>query len=435
MYRMLMKILRKTSIGKRVSPIASTAISVILARGASFALFVISARHMSTTDYASLVYAIGVSQILVQIGSLGWLNLIRREATRFDVTASDLARGFILRSFQIPILGVALSCVLFYLPSHLESFDQHLSQSVRYSVMLAIPSLFSSILREYLASLKRPAASVLCNETIPMMVTVAFVLLLGIQSVDACVWLLIAVQTACLAPQALMLYPAYARFFASADIAYKSLDWTKAAFLTVLGYGGKLLMDRMDTLMIAPMAGMEALAQFNSINRIASLQLIVPVILIPVFSPLISDAFAKRDVLRLRSEIFLQIGIILVTSVPFSLVLFLFPNYVMSAIFGAKFAGSSDILWLSVTSNLLFSFALPFGVLLLMTDGEKPYATGSLCGLTVYALGVYELIPTYGIHGAAWAMLAGTMVLTLLIVFAGRRRLALAQEVGKSHEP
>ena len=420
-----MNFLNQSKIGDRFFGIAATGLTVIVARIASLALFIFSARNMQTSEYAILVYAIGVSQIIVQIGSLGWLNLIRREAARFDVTLPEQAGGFLLRSFQIPLFSVAVSCLFLLLLSFVFNSDEDLVTSMHYAILLVIPSIFSAIFREYLAGTNRPASSVLFNETIPLIAAASFIVFSKTDSVDACVWFLIVAQTTCMGPQLLLLFPLFARMIQSGNFTYKSWDWSKIAFMTVLGYGGKLLMDRMDTIMIAPLAGMEALAEFNLANRIAGLQLIVPVILIPVFSSRVSDAFAKQDTQRLQREIIWQVAIIVLTSLPFSLLLLLYPNFIVLMSFGEKFANSGDILWLSVLSNLLYSFALPFSALLLMTDGEKAYAMASVFGLSVYAFFGYMMTPKYGIHGAAWVMLTATFVLAFLLISAGIRRLNL----------
>src|ERR1700759_4019122 len=96
---------------QRLKSVASTGIAVLLARFCSFGLFVLAARKMSQEDNAGLIYVVGMSHLVVQLGSLGWLNLIRRMAAKLDREDPELAKGFVLRSVQIPCLLVISICI------------------------------------------------------------------------------------------------------------------------------------------------------------------------------------------------------------------------------------------------------------------------------------------------------------------------------------
>ena len=95
---------------QRLKSVAWTGLAVLLARALSFSLFVFAARTMSQEDNAGLIYVVGMSQLVIQLGTLGWLNLIRRMAARLDREPPGLAKGFVRRSLQVSCLLVTSIC-------------------------------------------------------------------------------------------------------------------------------------------------------------------------------------------------------------------------------------------------------------------------------------------------------------------------------------
>ena len=71
----------------------------------------------------------------------------------------------------------------------------------------------------------------------------------------------------------------------------------------------------------------------------------------------------------------------------------------------------------------MFAYALPFSSMLIMTDGERPYAICSLLGLFVYVSFGLLLIPTKGIHGASVAMVLATGTMSAGLIWTALRRL------------
>ena len=410
---------------RRLKSVAWTGFAVLFARLLSFGLFVFAARTMSQQDNAGLIYVVGMSQLVVQLGTLGWLNLIRRMAARIDFEDADLAKGFVLRSLQIPCLLVASICLVLTIAALSGSLEPSLSKSILYTAIVAVPVLVNSILREYLAGFDHPTISVVFSETLPFAMTIAALLAIqhpNLEAACACLVASVAVSTGI---QLKFVLPRLRQATAAGQAAFQTKAWSRIAALTVVGYGGKLLMDRMDALLLAPIAGLDQLAYFNSATRLTSLLLLVPIVLIPVFSPRVSEAFRAHDTRQLRFEVFLQIVAITVTVVPAAIALHLSPNSLVAAIFGEKYSSAGDIMWLVISAQALFAFALPFSNLLVMTNGEKAYAAASIVGFTLNFVSGVILIPRYNIWGAAVATLIGTASLSLILAAAGGSTLQL----------
>jgi len=380
---------------------------------------------MSQEDNAGLIYVVGMSQLVVQLGTLGWLNLIRRMAAKLDLEHPDLAKGFVLRSLQIPCLLVISICIATAIAGLSGSLDPSLSKTLLYTAIVAFPLLINSILREYLAGFNRPTISVLYSETLPFALTIAALLAFRNPSLKAACACLVVSFLVSIAIQLRIIGPHLWQVLKTGNAAFQTGAWSRIAVLTAVGFGGKLLMDRMDTLLLTPIAGLDQLAFFNSATRLTGLLLLVPVILIPVFSPRVSKAFHEHDVRQLRFEVFLQLAAIAVTVVPAAIALQFSPNSLIAAIFGEKYASAGDIMWLIIIAQTLFAFALPFSNLMAMTNGEMQYAAASVVGFAVnFVLGLI-LIPKFSIWGAAVATLVGTASLSLILVVAGFRTLQL----------
>jgi O-antigen/teichoic acid export membrane protein len=403
--------------------LAGTGLSVMLARLGSLSLFVYAARQLSTGDYASFVYATSMAQIFVQLGSVGWLNLIRREASRFSMRESSYVRGFVLRSIQIPffiwgILFIICSGLLLH-----GSFSDALKEPLFYCLMLTTPLLLASILREYLAGFGRPAMSVLTSEAIPFVLALAAFVYFGIGTAKEAVVYMLICQLIGFSVQLFLLLPRFIQYLKPFITVYDTKKWAKTAGFTVVGYGGKLLMDRMDILLIAPLAGMEQLAIFNSTSRISAVMLMVPLVLIQFFSPRIGRFFGRQDVAGLRAEIVLQLKLTSIALFPIVAFMIMYSDQVMGWVFGAKYIEGADILWLSVLANVMFAYALPYSSLLIMTNGERPYAISSLVGLLIYVLTGLILIPISGIHGASVAMVVATFAMSIGLIWTASKRL------------
>ena len=407
----------------RLLELAYTGGAVVLARAASILALIYAARLMEPKEYAGLVYAISLSQIIVHLGSFGWLNLIRKESSRFELHTPALVKGFLHRSLQIPAALISLVLVLTGVLLITGIVPESIVTSIIYALILSVPLLFVQILREYMAGYKNPAGSIVLSETLPLCLMFALFVIVNVKTMADAISCVLISQIVGLVIQIYIMLPHLKRANNSRWLEYKTMEWAKLAALTVVGYGGKLLMDRMDIILIAPMVGMEKMAIFNSTGKIAAVVLLVSLVLIQFYSPQVAKAFKAKDKKSLKRIILFQLIIITMAMLPMGVVIFLYPVDVMVFVFGVRYQDGADILWLSVLSNIIFAYALPFSSLLLMTDGERAYAISSLVGLTSYFFLCWLLIPLYGIYGASIAFMLATVLMSLFLVKSAMARL------------
>ena len=85
-------------------------------------------------------------------------------------TLSTGPKGFILRSFQVPMLSTLLVATLFFVATRVWRDGEGSTYLALIAALSVLQALFF-ILREYLAALSKPALSILCAESFPLALT------------------------------------------------------------------------------------------------------------------------------------------------------------------------------------------------------------------------------------------------------------------------
>lgn len=387
-----------------------------IARVSLFLIFAVGARQLDINGYAGLLFVIGTSQMLSQFSAMGWSNLITRMTPRFGDEDAALRRGFVKRSFQFPA-GATLAAIAGLLIVSMQIHgDPALAIAVRYTAFTLPLVTLCLILRSYLAGMGRPFSAVFQSETLPMAGTLALLLGLGSSTLEQAVACYVVAHVFAVMLQAVALYKPLGKFLAHAQTQTNSRQWVATSLLTLVGFGGKLLMDRTDTLLLAPIAGMEALAQYGSVTRLTLLLLFVPTMLLPIFGPRVSAAYHAGDNATMRRLVTIQVLVVAGALAPLVLFLLWSPAAILDLAFGGGYAEAAGLVPLVIVTQCLFALSLPFSSLMLMTSGEMRYALASFYGCIVnFGLGI-PLIHLYGVTGAAIATFLGVLTMTLALV-------------------
>lgn len=399
-----------------------TAFAVASARVFSLLLFIITARIFTPADNSLFIYAITMSQLLVQIGTLGWLSVIRREISRAEETDAPAVKGFILRSFQVPMASIVLIALVFATIALFQIGTINFRIYICISIITVIYSLLF-IFREYLAALGLPASSILSAETIPFAVTGLILLSTGNTGVTwALIYFSFAVALGVLL-QILLVKSRLRRFLAAPNSFYKTAHWSRIAAFALVGFGGRTLLDRMDTMVLPTLASAEDLAMYNSASRISSLLIIVPTVLLLVFSPRLSRAFAMGNADQLKRDMVLQTLLVGIGVLPLAAFLIAFPGLTMELVFGTEYRTAGNLINLIVLSQVMFAFSLPWSNLLLMSNGERIYAFAHLIALVTAGTIAFGLADTLGAYAVALAATAANTFLFVAFFLTGLVRL------------
>ncbi len=163
----------------------------------------------------------------------------------------------------------------------------------------------------------------------------------------------------------------------------------------LVGTCARRLLDRIDVIVLSAFAMAAPLAMYNSGMRVASLLLLPPIVLLPVFSPHVSRSASSKDFPSLRRDMLLQD---LASCIWQSCLLRARSSHfpVSHGIrFGESYGEVSGVMGFMVMSQIMFAFSLPWSNLYLMKNGETVYALANLMA-AIFAFAVaFALAGTY----------------------------------------
>jgi O-antigen/teichoic acid export membrane protein len=393
-----------------------------LGRFFSIALFVVSARHFSVFDNGNFIFAMTLPQLVIEIGTLGWLNVIRREVSRRSEIAPRLLKGFVLRSFQVPMSAiVCVVMVLWVVGAVRNSNNVYLYGCI---VVLTLTSCLSLILKEYLLAFSRPAFSVFAADIVPFAFGSIAIWLARPDDVETAVLLFTAGVVLSIAIQVPVVRRLLDGFIPIGDAQYETRQWSTVGGFALLGFGGRAVLNRLDIVVLSTLAPAVELAYYNSGQRLANLLLLAPVVVLQVFSPYVSKAFVSGDIAQLRRDMILQTMFAALCVLPLAALLVAFPGTIVSFLFGKEYAASGGLLYWIVFSQTMFAFSLPWSNLLLMSDGERIYGYAHIAVAIIIVPIAFSLVHSLGATAVAVAASVANVVLFAAFFGFGVKRIS-----------
>jgi len=314
----------------RLAPaIVGTGGAAALARAGSFLLFAFAARSMLPVEFAGLLFVVGTSQLLSSFANLGWSNLVTRMMPRLLTEDPALRQGFIVRSIQLPATATVVICIGLLVSSRLPTVSGDFALPLILTAAALPPVAACFLLRSYLVAIGKPVLGVFAGEAIPLVGASSLFWIISPGDLVTASLCFIAAHVFGVVVQLALLVPYVREFMAGAERRFATSDWVRVALLTLVGFAGKLLMDRSDTILVAPILGLEALAQYGAVTRLTVLIMFIPVVLLPIFAPQMSRAYAESNGEQMRRLLSIQLGLILLSLAPIVAVLVMFPEVVL----------------------------------------------------------------------------------------------------------
>lgn len=415
----------------RLAGLFRATVSVVLGRFLSMALFILSARHFLPADNASFIYAITLPQLLIQLGTLGWLNLIRREISRRTELPPELLKGFVIRSLQIPMAVIfAITLVLVAAPMLMGGANAPLYACIA-GVTVVYTLVF--ILREYLAALGSPAFGIWAAEVIPFAFTLGAIWWVQPESVEtAALLFLVGLLLSC-AIQIPAVLSALRPYLTSGRPTYDTRKWLRAGGFSLMGFGGRTALDRLDTIVLANLAPAIQFAYFNSAQRVTALLMLVPMVLLPVFSPHLSKAYSTQDMALLRRDMLLQTLLVSAGVFPLAAAMLIYPDTIMGMLYGEAYGSSGHIFGIIVFAQVLFAISLPWSNLALMCNREKLYGYAHIVAVLLISPIALGLVSNWGGMAIAISLLVANAFLFSVFFCLGLYDLMFRQEPSSSN--
>lgn len=174
-----------------------------------------------------------------------------------------------------------------------------------------------------------------------------------------------------------------------------------------------LIMLRIDTLMLGYFKTSDIVGLYNAAFPIAQLIPIFLFSMIMIYVPISSQLYSKNRTEELKRNYAVLTKWNLAVTLPFFLVIFLFPDSVLNAIFGSSYEQAGDALRILAIGAFIPVFLGPNAATLVVIGRTKLNMVDDLIGAVMNISLNLLLIPTMGIIGAAIASAAsfGTVAL------------------------
>lgn len=384
---------------------AKTLLATSFSRVAMLAMAIIIARRIGTEGYGVFVFATGLASLLGQLGSFGWPLLVTRLIpTYLEKRDWGRLRGLDFASDRI-VFGSMLILALALASFGLVGMDRDdpLRTGMLLAALLCVPSGMRLLSRERLSAIGRAPAGIFYDESVAPLVVLVGCLVFLLSTRDE-ILVLYAAGTYASAVLARVLYRRWtARQQREATRIVEMGAWNAIALPMLAGVVARVMLIRIDVLLLAPLASAAEVGLFGAAFRIAFMIQLVPGMINPVVRPLLArenGASNHPKVARIMLSFYL---FVVSVSVLLSGAAFFFSQEILVALFGSEFAAASTTLKVLAVGTLFASIAEASSCYLLMCGKERIFGVLSFAGLAVaVAMGVV-LIPQYGAVGAATA--------------------------------
>lgn len=211
-------------------------------------------------------------------------------------------------------------------------------------------------------------------------------------------------------------------------------EWIIVGVGMLLVSGQYILMNRVDILMLEPMAGKEATGIYAVCVRLAWLVSFFIQAASVIAAPLISELYSSGQASKLQRIVHLTIVISSACSAVIFLALVLFGELVLG-VFGPAFPRGYQVLVILAGAQLFNALTGPSGFLLTMTGHERLLGLLMFTALVLNCTLNFIMIPAYGMAGAACATGITTVLWNTVSVIMIRKKVGIYPVLGLSHLP
>ena len=196
----------------------------------------------------------------------------------------------------------------------------------------------------------------------------------------------------------------------------------------MLAQSVQFIMAWTDKLMIGNMMSAESVAVYGVAFRFSMGVSITLMAINSISSPKFAEKFASDDIKGMGKIAMQSAKMIFWTTIPLATILLIFPKFFMG-LYGTDFvysplivgAGFEALRWL-IIGRIVNALSGSVGNLMQMSGQQKTYMNILLVGAVINVILNYNLIPKYGINGAAFASVASLSFWNLSMVYMVKRK-------------
>lgn len=387
-------------------------------------------RHLDDASFGVVAFYITLFMLLTNVLDFGAGQIVVREASRRREEADELAGMLVGLKARIAAVGVALVAAVAFAFDGAAGATTWLAIAGALGLLAHAPAGLAAILQVDMRFRPLVVAQAL-GQTSWLVVTVALVAL-GVREPGAFV---VAFGTAG------VVYGA-ATWRAGRDVvsprfgasrARRAWLWREswpagvaASMATIYFY--------VDTLMLRPLLGDDAVAHYASAYRVMTFLLMVPVLFSQVIFPVYSRLWpaepgAFGTVLTRTTRFLFALGVLVAATLPWV------ADEVVAAVFPPSYAPGGPALGVLALATVWVFIAYPHVLALLAAGGQRTQMVISTSGVVVNVALNLALVPRIGIVGAAWATVATEAFIATAAGVALRRRTGLTAGVSAFARP
>ena len=401
-------------------------VGTIIGMGALFLARILIARNYSQEEYGIFSLSYVVLSIFSTISLMGLKGGVTRQVAHFNgKDQKPKTKGIILTSIlSVLIISILLSVFLFYLSDVISNFifkDEKLVIPLKI-VSIAIPFLsltylFSSIFRGFeRVKEKILFENLLLNILFIILLIPAFLIKINFTSILILFIMSIILNflfflTHIYKKKSLLFFERISKYkknLHSKELLYFSLPLLIISILY-------MTMSWADSIMLGFFKDIETVGLYNSALPLARLLPIMHSSMGFIYLPIASGLIARNQSVKLQNLYVLISRWILLLTLPLFSILFFFPRYVLSFLFGSSYIGASSVL-IILSIGFIFHVILgPNGSTLTAFGNVKIQMYSSVASM-VSNIGLnIILIPPYGIQGAAVATAVSLVIPNLIL--------------------
>lgn len=407
-----LKRLLRSDTGKLMVPSFAVAFG---GRLMQLAMAILAARILLPEGYGVFTFALGVGLLGGRIGALGWPMLMNRFIPRYSVDQRwGLLRGFVRAAHGVIVLsGLVVSALCIGTALWLGPESHLYLGMILGGILLPIMS-FRALYRNILAALRLPQNGILIDELLPASLMTACLLVLLNQTIapHTAIGLYIGASVIAVACGAFWIRRKLPVELAEADPEYTLGSWLRTALPALVGTSSKLLMNKTDVLMLAPLATMSAVGLYGAALRVTAVQTAPVAVLSTVITARISEAFASGRDMQGKRLFYAAIAFAAIYAGSFAALVIVFAEDVITLLFGAAYANGAAVLSILAVAQVGAAINTPASAFMLMTGREGAFGKVTFVALLVNVGLNLWLIPLMEASGAALATCCSIWLLT-----------------------
>lgn len=406
------------SLSKIVNGAAIAFIGMLAFTFFEFVTRVIIARYATPSEYGAFSIGFALLNIFVIVSCLGLQGGTMRCIAYFRGKGdNEKVAGIVYSSLQLSVAaGLVFFLVLFFSSEYLNDIFHLEQSSVLKLFAVTIPFLtVIEILSYIFIGFDRIKEKVFFRDVLMYLlrfICIAFAIIfgfdfLGMMYAYLVPTVIVALVFAGYAVKKLSLY----RLKDNPLIRKKLVRFSLPLLITSIS---TLIMLRMDTLMLGYFKTSDIVALYSAAYPIAQLIPIFLFSMIIIYVPISSQLFSKNRYEEMRRNYAVLTKWNLAATLPFFLVIFLFPEAVLNAIFGASYSQAGDALRILAFGAFIQAFLGPNAATLVVIGKTKLNMIDDLIGAAINISLNLLLIPAMGIVGAAVASTVSFGTVTVL---------------------